>query len=115
MRKKPKRSYLRRKADTLFSLYVRKRGKCELQNKDSIVCNGNLQTMHVIGRANMRLRYDESNVFCGCSAHHAYYTYHPFDFYEMVNREFPLIYKYVMKTRNQLVKINYEEVIEKFK
>ena len=78
--KKANKSKLKRKLDTLFSLHVRSHGRCELQGLDKIKCSQVLQCMHIVGRANYRLRWDNNNVLCGCSGHHVFYGFHPLDF-----------------------------------
>lgn len=114
-KKKVSKTYLKKKADRLFSLKVRAIGKCELRGLDHIECNGNLQTMHIVGRGNMRLRYDEMNVLCGCAAHHYWYTIHPWEWQEFIRDRFTSRYEYLNKVRNEVVKADYYEVIEKYK
>jgi len=63
--KKPSKTYLKKKADALFSQIIRSKGHCEWCGQDY----GQMQTHHIIGRKNMRLRYDLMNGICldpGC-------------------------------------------------
>lgn len=115
--KKVKKTTLKNKLDKLFSLHVRSHGRCELYGIGNIKCSQVLQTMHIVGRANLRLRWDDNNVLCGCSGHHTWYSFHPKEFWEMVEEYFPSKYEYVMKHRNEIVKMTeekYREMIEEF-
>lgn len=63
MKKKLKSiSYLKRKADRVFSLWVRQREKC------CYTCGStnNLQAGHFISRSYLALRYNETNVHSQC-------------------------------------------------
>jgi hypothetical protein len=114
---KVNKSALKRKADKLFSLHVRSYGRCELYGMMGVNCSSQLQTMHIVGRANLRLRYDDNNVFCGCSGHHVWFSFHPEKFWEMVQNNFPTKYEYIVKYRNEKVKATpqfYQEVIDKY-
>jgi hypothetical protein len=68
---------LRKDADRLFSKRVRARGICEAAGFDDVTCNGNLQTMHLVSRRYLSVRFDEGNAAAGCGAHHVYLTAHP--------------------------------------
>lgn len=56
--KSKSKSALKRQADKLFSERVRSRGYCQLKGLDKIKCTDSQQCMHIIGRANHRLRWD---------------------------------------------------------
>lgn len=99
-----------RKLDREFSLFIREVNYCEIRGLDTIRCNGDLQCMHIVGRANRRLRWDKMNAICGCAGHHIYYTYHPFEFYELIKKYFPEKYQYVNEHRNEIVKLNKEKI-----
>lgn len=105
---------LRRKADRLFSLYVRRNQKCE-------VCetNKHLQTAHVNSRGIICIRYDEDNVLCLCGRHHIYYTYRPLHFAELVKKiKGKKIYNKLLKAEEEnKVEINedfYNNIIAKY-
>lgn len=68
------------KADRLFSLAVRSIGYCEAEGWDDIKCSSQLQAMHIISRKYNATRCDFRNAFCGCAAHHRYFTDHPRQF-----------------------------------
>lgn len=110
--RKPSRKTLKRKADKLFSEKVREVGMCELAGLDDIKCGGNLQCMHIIGRSNYNLRWDSYNAICGCSGHHRYYTSHPFEFYELIQKHWPEQYKYLLKNKNDFWDKDYDKVFE---
>lgn len=56
------------KADRLFSLIVRSRGRCEWPGCAS---QGPYDTAHVIGRSFSGTRCEEDNAWCLCRSHHA--------------------------------------------
>jgi hypothetical protein len=70
--RRPKRTTLRRKADALFSLYVRRGGLCER-------CGAieGLQCSHYISRRYLAVRYNPLNAECLCMRCHKYLTEHP--------------------------------------
>jgi len=111
--KKQSKTALLRKADTLFSLKTRSRGVCELAGKDNVTCAGNLQTMHIVGRANRRLRWDDENVLCGCSGHHMYYTHHPTEFAMFIERHFPRKWLYIHVHVNEIAQTDYNALIKR--
>lgn len=79
-------SYLKDKADELFSQYIRLRdGKC-------LYCSStqNLQCAHIKGRRNERLRFDPNNAITLCIRHHLYWAHkEPRDFAHWVEETFP--------------------------
>lgn len=109
--RKGSRASLKRKADKLFGMKIRERGKCELSGFDQVKCSGQLQTMHIVGRSNHNLRWDITNALCGCSGHHRYYTSNPFAFFELVRLHFPDRYEYVNQYRNELWDGDLESVV----
>jgi len=113
-KKKVSKSYLKKKADMLFSKHIRSIGVCEMAPFDNVKCGGVLQCAHIIGRANMRLRYDEKNALCLCSGHHVWYTHHPFEWFEKISEHFAPYWEYLKEHKNEIVKVDYYKVIEKF-
>ena len=109
---KPSRKSLKNRADKLFSLSIRAFGSCQLQGKDKIKCSSVLQCAHIVGRANMRLRWDIWNVLCICSGHHWWYTNNPEAWREIIKKEFPDSWKYVNKHRTEIWKGTVAEVLE---
>lgn len=74
-------THAKREADRLFSLHVRSRdGRCmAAESFGEIRCNGGLQTMHLVSRRYLSVRYDPDNARAGCAAHHTYLTMHPIE------------------------------------
>jgi len=79
---------LKKKADTLFSQVVRKRGHCELQFFGGKRCGGVLQCSHVFSRARNSTRYNEENSFCACYGHHRYWHQHPIEATRFVENKY---------------------------
>jgi len=69
---RPKRTTLRRKADALFSLYVRRNGYCERCGATE-----GLQCSHYISRSYYAVRFNPLNAECLCMRCHKYLTEHP--------------------------------------
>lgn len=110
--RKTSKSALKRKADKLFGEKIRSKGFCELAGKDKINCGGSLQTMHILGRSNFNLRWDEINAICGCAGHHRWYTSNPFDFYQVMQANFPERMEYLSEHRNEMWDKDIEKVLE---
>lgn len=72
---KTKRKTITNRLDKLCSLVTRSKGKCERCGTDQT-----LQTHHVYGRANRRLRWDLRNLTCLCAGDHFWAETHPLDF-----------------------------------
>jgi len=90
MKKKRSRKSLSDEADRLFSLQVRARGHCELWIlKPDLRCAGDHQCCHVLSRRYRSVRWSEDNAFCGCQAHHTWFTHNPHAFYLAVESAFP--------------------------
>ena len=99
-----------RKCDVLFSKFIRKKGYCEFKGLDFNTCEGELECCHIFSRGNKKLRHDIQNALCLCHAHHFYYTNHPSEWTEIVRKNFPEDYDYLIENRNKIQKPNYEEV-----
>lgn len=112
-KKKPSRTALKKKADTLFSKLIRLHGKCHAKGLDHIKCKGVLQCAHIVGRSNMTLRWDENNALCLCQAHHFWYTEREWMWIrDFIPKNFPKQYKYVDFMRHEIrTYIDYDEVI----
>lgn len=112
---KGSKSQLKRRCDKLASAYYRREWPfCELQGKDTINCGGPLQWMHIVGRANLRLRYEPFNKLIGCAGHHVWYTHNPDAYREILRKWFPDRLAEAEAHRNEYVKIDYEAWIEHF-
>jgi len=114
--KKPNKRSLKKRADVLFSLNVRKHGRCQFKGLDKIRCSAVLQCAHIETRGTNKLRFDQQNALCLCSRHHWYYTNHPADFNKMVQEFFSSQWKYIEKHKHELVKFmieDYQEIIRR--
>lgn len=100
------------KADRLFSLLIRKPGRCAIEGLDKIQCNGGLQCMHIITRSNHRLRWDTANALPGCAGHHLYYTRNPWEWQELIKERFSANYEYINSVRNELWDRDIDKVLE---
>ena len=114
--KKVSKTSLKKKADTLASRFYRAETPfCELAGKDSIHCGGNLQWMHIFSRSNLRLRYEPYNKLVGCQGHHVWYTHNPVEWVRFLETHFPERLSEAELHRNELAKLDYNEVISRFK
>lgn len=84
---KPKKTSLRKEADRLVGAAVRSRGICEMAGAGGVQCGGHLQWCHIISRGYHAVRWDERNAFCGCQAHHVYFTHRPLEFERFVREK----------------------------
>jgi hypothetical protein len=96
--KRPTRTQLTKKADTLFSLLIRKRGKCEHCGKTD-----HLQCAHVITRSNRNLRWNEDNALCLCNYCHIFWNHkEPLEFAEWYKTNYPIRYAFLMREKNKV-------------
>lgn len=66
---------------------VRARGVCEAAGtKWHRKCSGPLQWCHGVSRRHFSLRWDLLNAWSMCAAAHSYFTYHPFEWHEFMQR-----------------------------
>jgi hypothetical protein len=116
--KKPAKSSLKKKADKLFSLWMRKKiPYCQAQGVQ-IKCSSTLQSAHIVTRGNMRLRYDPMNCLVLCSAHHFWFHRHPLEMVELILGKHHNKYNYVQKHKNERTNFtieDYQSIIELYK
>lgn len=100
--------YTQKKADEIFSLYIRTRdGKCLKCGKTT-----SLQCAHIKGRRNRRLRYDPMNAITLCYGCHMHWAHtEPIEFVEWLKSEQSEKYYYVVDHQNEVEKVDYEETI----
>lgn len=105
------RTQLKKKADILFSKWIRARDrKCLMCGKTT-----NLQCAHIITRANLTLRYAPDNAVTLCwGCHIQKWHRSPLEGVTWFQTKFPARYKWLMKTKNFVVKPEYEKIIEKY-
>lgn len=108
--RKPSRTSLKRKADTLFSLYIRKRdGHC-------LKCGAttNLQCSHLIRRENLAHRWDPKAAFTLCyKCHICWWHKEPLDANMWIAENFPdmNLYYWDHKEDVQTEAVDYEKLI----
>ena len=103
LRARPSRSSQRRKADALFSAFIRDRDRiCQAAGRDGRNCGGRLQCAHLEGRRNYRLRFEPMNAIALCEGHHRWYTDQPIAWAMFLERHFPEQYAFVRAHRNEL-------------
>jgi hypothetical protein len=113
--KKPNRTQLKKKCDKLASQYYRALTPyCELAGRDKIACGGPLSWCHIIGRANLRLRYEPFNNLICCGGHHCWYGTHPLDWFRILEREYPERLTLAEQHRHEVSKLDYQAWIDRF-
>ena len=113
MKKKPTAKTLRNKADRLWSLAVRSRGRCEKCGKpDGEVT---LQGAHIVPRRYLKTRWDLDNGLALCSACHVYFTHFPLEFEELVTDHIgaEAFADLKVRARGTAGKVDYEAVLER--
>lgn len=114
--KKRSRKAMTAEADRLISLKVRSRGHCELWLlAPEVRCSGMLQCCHIIGRRMRSLRWDEENLFCGCQAHHTYFTHRPEAFFLAVEATYPGLYERLWKRAQEPWDRDLEGLLERLR
>lgn len=97
---KTKHTNLVKKADLLFSKYIRLRGVCERCGVDDAK---KLQCAHVINRTHKGLRYNEDNALCLCIKCHLFWAHRsPLEFTDWFKTHFPIRYAFLMREKDRL-------------
>ena len=109
------RTKAKNKLDKLFSLRIRSVGKCQLAGLDNVRCSQVLQCAHIIGRANLFLRWNPFNALSLCSGHHIYYTYHPEGWRGMMQKFYNESYVWLLQNMNEKIKFNEQYYLQKLK
>jgi len=90
-KKKQSKKTLDNKATTLGSQAIRTLNKCEVPD-----CNETryeqYQCSHIIGRTNLKVKYDPRNTQCICASHHRKFTNNPLLFAEIARESSVGIY-----------------------
>ena len=108
--KKGSKGHLKKQADKLFSLLIRKRGYCERCGETEY---SKLQCCHVIGRRNLRLRWDPKNALCMCYRDHIHFQHkEPLQFTDWFQKKYPDRYKYLMKAKDEIKKMTLDDYKE---
>ena len=111
--KKTPRRKLAKKALELWAKIIRLKGSCEICGKTNF-----LVAHHIVGKRNLRLRYDLRNGVCLCAGCHtmkresAHQDQVWFHFWLINNRSND--WNYIVENREKLVfNVDYEEIIDK--
>jgi len=86
-KKKPSKTYYKRKADRIFSLWIRNRdGVCQAnaQRKETCESPDYLQCAHIVSRDYSATRLDPGNAMALCRSCHMYFTQRPLEWEEFV-------------------------------
>lgn len=112
MRKSKSKIAYRKRADHLFSEYIRKRdGKCLRCGKTDT-----LQCAHIIGRRNHHLRYDPQNAITLCYACHIHWWHkEPLEAANWFRSFRPKGEEYLNQEKNKIEKVDYDSVIVSLK
>ena len=108
--KKVKKTTLKRKADKLFSKFIRSLDHCEKCGSSQF-----LQTAHIYSRRYVNLRYDIYNVLCLCAKDHRFFHDQPLEAMIWFNSAYPDRVKYLQKKKQKIEKWtidDYKQVIE---
>ena len=102
---------LKKKADQLWSKLILLKGSCEVCGKRE-----NLNAHHIVGRRNLRLRYDLKNGVCLCAGHHTLRMdsahQDPIEFMFWLMNHRPDDYNYLVENKETLeFNADYEEII----
>lgn len=104
------------KADRLCGEIVRGRGYCEAASYEVVRCSSSgLQWCHIVGRANLRLRWEMFNALSMCAGHHVWFTNHPIDFAEFVRTQYPAKWALIMQHRWERFDGDYEKVLSRLR
>lgn len=80
--KKKRNAPNQHRCDSLFSLLVRREGKCRRCHKTD-----GLQCAHIVSRSYGATRYDRANAMALCVGCHKYFTEHPLEWDVFVTRQ----------------------------
>jgi len=106
---------LKRKADKLFSAWIRSEGRCEWCGKRAEPRN--LEAAHIFSRRFLTTRWDYNNCLALCHACHRKAHDKPIEFVEFVKSDYltPTEYEALrLKAKTSVAKPNLEEVISKY-
>ena len=109
--KKPSKKTLKRKADKLFSAYIRNRGVCQWCGKS----DDTLQTAHIFSRRFLVTRWDELNALCLDAKCHFRAHAEPLEFAEFVRKHLgDQAYNDLRrKAKTCMDKVDLQEIIKK--
>lgn len=110
-RKKPTKTSLRIKADTIFSKWIRRDGYCIRCGKTD-----GLQCAHIVSRRYLSTRWDADNAVSLCSGCHIYMTHRPLEWdvwviKHMGEEAYAALKRRALKT----AKPDYDAILERLK
>lgn len=98
------------KCDKLFSEIIRSLGECEAAGYAPGQCSPQLQCMHIISRRFSNTRTDLRNAFCGCAAHHRYYTDQPREFSKFITETWAQeYYDHIHRKSQEYAKVDWDD------
>lgn len=106
-----------KRADQVFSRYIRaSRGRCQ-DDRPEHVCAGPLQTAHGHERGHLRTRYDERNVWSLCLGAHFYYGMHPTIWDAFMRRHQGDAHEEIrlLALRAEPIRLDYEEIAAQYR
>lgn len=108
------RTTIKRKADKLFSDYIRSRGKCEWCGRSNGV---QLQTAHIFSRRFLITRWLPANAVCLCASCHRKAHDRPPDFVEWIKKHMGVDAYNTLRTtaKTKVDKTIYNNLIERIK
>lgn len=121
MKKKPTKTSLRKKLDTLFSIYIRTKYAMSNGNVSCYTCPKvahykEMQNGHFVPRQYLATRYDERNCRPQCYACNMLFNGQPSTFARKLEQEKKGIVSELDKLRHVITKdFPYEQLIEKYK
>lgn len=108
MKKKPTKTYLKKKLDTIFSKKIREVGFCHRCGATS-----QLQCAHIVSRSYLATRWNFDNAICLDAACHLFFTYHPLEFYDWIGVQFGEgYYEKLKQIALTHAKPNYDQILE---
>ena len=112
MPRKISRKGLKRRADKIFSAWIRSEGYCEWCGD----VNDTLQCAHIFSRRYMSTRYDYNNAVCLCASCHFKAHAQPIEFAEFVkrylgNKGYADLRR---KAKTSIKKVDLQAIIEKY-
>lgn len=89
-KRKRKKASIQKRCDTLASAYYRRLTPyCQAAGKVNMKCGGPIQWCHILGRGNLRIRYEPYNHLILCAGAHVWFTHHPQEWFEFVQEHYP--------------------------
>lgn len=111
---KVKKSAQEMRLDFFFSRSIRSANQCQFKGRDKIPCSSDLQCVRVIGKNNLRVRWDKMNGLAICTNHNKIYSTLPNEFMRTVAEYWPEQYAYIARHKDEPLKETYESLEKQF-